>query len=381
MREIIAVDVLPSVDAIELLGPGSAMTGARTYTLRGTVRVVLSSTLKIKRLDLKFSGVNRLFTGMFPELCREEQEGSVFVFGSGVVEMTVRAGRTTVQSATTLAAGVTDLPFTMEIEAGIPPSYNIEMASLEYALTAIVIPAAMLAKSDRFKKVVAVTRHLMPGVVGAEFSELRAQFGGRKEGVVQWQVDVPKVICVDQENATVFVKLDILAYHGRPREVTVVLEQLIDCRISCKDKPRPTPPTPTLSNKHITTISTTSRTLPCIAWPALGPTNITIPLSLPERLHPDMTSPLADLRHRLRITVAFVDSSKSDFIVVFPVTATTVPALPPALGPPRIEGEGNDGDGEAPEHVIVEFDIGALPTYQTVLQDPVMEYRLLPSVC
>ncbi|RUP50955.1 hypothetical protein BC936DRAFT_136905 [Jimgerdemannia flammicorona] len=352
MKKIIAVDVIPDSGIIEFCGPTTTTT---PYILRGKVRLVLSAPLKIKRLMLAFEGMNRLHAVRIGACYQIEERLS-----GPTVEAPIRPGRTVVQSAATLPAGVTDLPFEMTLEGDIPPSYELgQLASVEYALTAIVVPTALLSKSAIFRKGVIVERHLVPGIASASFNGVRRQMNGMREGVIEYHVDVPKIISADQGITTIFLKLNVLSIHGRPENVTVVLEQLIQGRMKSKDRFRPvTINAGNLEGTFTKPIASFFRDLSRTSWPIGGPTDLTIPLSLTGRIQADIDSPLADLTHRLCVSITFASRDERDMNLIFSIIVTSVP--------PALVG--------AEDHFVAEFDVDVLPMYQTVLQDPVMAY-------
>ncbi|RUS31004.1 hypothetical protein BC938DRAFT_478633 [Jimgerdemannia flammicorona] len=352
MKKIIAVDVIPDSGIIEFCGPTTTTT---PYILRGKVRLVLSAPLKIKRLMLAFEGMNRLHAVRIGACYQIEERLS-----GPTVEAPIRPGRTIVQSAATLPAGVTDLPFEMTLEGDIPPSYELgQLASVEYALTAIVVPTALLSKSAIFRKGVIVERHLVPGIASASFNGVRRQMNGMREGVIEYHVDVPKIISADQGITTIFLKLNVLSIHGRPENVTVVLEQLIQGRMKSKDRFRPvTINAGNLEGTFTKPIASFFRDLSRTSWPIGGPTDLTIPLSLTGRIQADIDSPLADLTHRLCVSITFASRDERDMNLIFSIIVTSVP--------PALVG--------AEDHFVAEFDVDVLPMYQTVLQDPVMAY-------
>lgn len=230
MKEIIGLDIIPEVEVIEYFGPS---TFTSPFILRGKVRVVVSGTLRIKRLTVKFDGTNRL---QMNKLIEGYLEGPLSLMQNRiesyqwVLTPIIHIEIVLCDVPTILTSGVNDLPFEVTLPADLPASYKHDFASLDYELAAVVVPVAILSKAEKFRRAIPVVRHLLPNIATANLSNLRKQYSGRRDGVVTYQVDTPKVICVEQGEATISLSLGILSLHGRPKDVAVILEQNIDGR-------------------------------------------------------------------------------------------------------------------------------------------------------
>ncbi|RUS27324.1 hypothetical protein BC938DRAFT_483413, partial [Jimgerdemannia flammicorona] len=221
MKEIIAIDIILDTETVDFFGPANETSPQQ---LKGKIRVLLNKPLKLKYVVLKLNGTNRFLPTSLGTLHHQ--------YSNIPEEVSVTTVYNTIQclpAPRVLAQGVTDFPFEMQLAGDSPPSFENAMGYLQYKLTAVIAPAALLGKSERFRKTFPVRRFTVPGFRTLSLAKQRTLYEGKREGVVKYRFDVAKIVCVEQGSVAFSGIMWPINGHELPTEVTVLLEEVGVC--------------------------------------------------------------------------------------------------------------------------------------------------------
>ncbi|CAG8465468.1 5074_t:CDS:2 [Funneliformis caledonium] len=317
-NSIIAVDILPNNDG-KLVMYGAPNKDI-THSVSGKLRIILSKPLKTKLISIKLKGKSEY----------SDWENQYSCMNIVKLDKVLR-------EKSTLPSGVTDLDYEFNINGNIPQTYVTSFGLIRYKLVAIVQPSSLLAKQSRVERSINIARHYLPCRRELLPAPPTKVYRGQRKDILKYELDVPTIICVNDNSLLIRLRLLPLCDQGKVRKVTFDLIQSEKYRI------QPSPqdfqefsidPNQLIGNVQLSSSSMAKRKR---SHP-IHPTSLNIsydedtwdnPLTynLPIEQHnsPTIKSPLMRVRHKLKITMSFESRAEKTLELGFPIIVTTIP--------------------------------------------------------
>ncbi|CAI2174913.1 15185_t:CDS:2 [Funneliformis geosporum] len=331
-NSIIAVDILPYNDG-KLVMYGAPNKDI-THSVSGKLRIILSKPLKTKLISIKLKGKS--------EYSDWENQYSCM----NIVKLDK-----ILSEKTTLPSGVTDLDYEFHINGNIPQTYVTSFGLIRYKLVATVQPNSLLTKQSRVERSINISRHYLPCSRELLPAPPTKVYRGQRKDILKYELDIPTIICVNDNSLLIRLRLLPLCDQGKVRKVTFDLIQSEKYRI------QPSPqdlqefsiePNQLVGNVQLSSSSMAKRKR---SHP-IHPTSLNIsydedtwdnPLTynLPfvqhssrhnnkvnakrTNLKATIKSPLMRVRHKLKITMSFESRAEKTLEIGFPIIVTTIP--------------------------------------------------------
>ncbi|RUP36228.1 hypothetical protein BC936DRAFT_138477 [Jimgerdemannia flammicorona] len=370
MKDVFSFEIIPVETDIEFFGTEN---DKQKHTLKGDLKIILAKPVKVKSLYVKFKGETRVaLTVARPDSSEAPDATASFAKVKSVLAEKV-----------SFPAGVNVLTWQLDIPASFPRSSISAHGTIEYKVEATLCFSSALSKNIVANKNITLRRHLMPSRELAPYANTQL-VKGNVIGLVHYEVEVPKIVCVEQKTLDFSVKLLPFYPEGNVKWIKMELLQMETYRLTFipstsntkelhhRGKAKGKDAGPHAAGNPAKVIT---RSLPAVTIPIdeSRPSSWTHPLVLRQRLTrelaPSLESPLIDITHGLHVTIGFV-SPREKTTLKFPVLISSVPA-------------GNVGI-RSPTASIKRYHFDTGSVYEPSFHDPQMEeppsIPLRPSV-
>ncbi|ORX52695.1 hypothetical protein DM01DRAFT_1054574 [Hesseltinella vesiculosa] len=196
-KKIIAVD-LTFPDQTEFYGPrpnDKHSTYPKRQKLRGKLRLITSQPTSLASVEIRFKGMSQLHWRhpLAKSLLASRLHGSKLI----------RKSKHVLLHDATIPSGVTDLGFEVTIPGYVYPSYSTDFMSIQYLVSARIVPVGKFAKDIQVERPVFVRKTLMPkdvaqGMITGYQVPQRTMHGQRPHWLA-WEFKVPKWACIGNE--------------------------------------------------------------------------------------------------------------------------------------------------------------------------------------
>ncbi|CAG8575021.1 1829_t:CDS:2 [Funneliformis mosseae] len=331
-NSIIAVDILPNNDG-KLVMYGAPNKDI-THSVSGKLRIILSKPLKTKLISIKLKGKSEY----------SDWENQYSCMNIVKLDKVLR-------EKSTLPSGVTDLDYEFNINGNIPQTYVTSFGLIRYKLVAIVQPSSLLAKQSRVERSINIARHYLPCRRELLPAPPTKVYRGQRKDILKYELDVPTIICVNDNSLLIRLRLLPLCDQGKVRKVTFDLIQSEKYRI------QPSPqdlqefsidPNQLIGNVQLSSSSMAKRKRSHPIHPTSlnisydedtwdNPLTYNLPIEQHNSRHNNnndakrsklkatIKSPLMRVRHKLKITMSFESRAEKTLELGFPIIVTTIP--------------------------------------------------------
>ncbi|RUS20861.1 hypothetical protein BC937DRAFT_94184 [Endogone sp. FLAS-F59071] len=218
MKELIGCQILPSVKTIAL----TAQNNGESYTLRGSIRVVLNKAVKIQTADLLLLSESKIMVESDKDMGKDKVKKDVaftnYTHTNIIAECNVRG-------KTTLNFGVNDLEWELTLPTkNLYGSVECKYGYVRYKVISNIMQSGLFGAPFSSEVAIKVERpHPLPANIKPNSV---ATFRGKRDGKVAYEFEVPKVVGSEQSAIEIMMKLTPMTKDGWVRLVTIDLEEV-----------------------------------------------------------------------------------------------------------------------------------------------------------
>lgn len=207
-----SLEIEPTEGYLDFIGPAKTENNMNepARVLKGEVRFILTKSVKIRNMSIKFKGFSHI-TIQNPI----EYEISAPLLPK--LKVPLLSGKTS------LSPGTHVIPWEMDIPNIYPRSLLIKRATINYKV--IVSISIGITKTLTAEYPIVIRRHLLPYKELAPIIETKL-FKRTLPGKFHYEIDAPQIVCIEQEHIPMAIKFLSFANHKPVQYIRTRLIQI-----------------------------------------------------------------------------------------------------------------------------------------------------------